>query len=140
VVRFKTELRGGHNGDGCTAKLQYSHNLTDWYDSSFSYSTHLGISCREVIIDINNLSAPTTYFAWVMDGDHAKYSQWFVDDVEIYHPVSTDLTATSVQGDYYGFVGDQLTHTVNIRNNALQPADNYTVYLKDQNGNILSSQ
>ena len=81
VVKFKHYLSGF--GTGCTGKLQYSYNLIDWVDTEFDFDTNDDIFPTEESVNIDNLSAPTTYIAWVMDGNHYQFNYWYIDDVKI---------------------------------------------------------
>jgi hypothetical protein len=80
-------------GIGATLKIQSSSDLINWTDEAWSYPTGTGnITAGTTIVTqaTHNLGA-NTYIAWVIDGDHYQYDNWFVDDVMIEIPTSKQL-------------------------------------------------
>lgn len=81
VLRFKHYYDDW--GSGATIKIQSSSDRLSWTDESFVYETGSGdLGPETVEVPITTLSE-TTYIAWVIDGNHTKINNWFVDDVEI---------------------------------------------------------
>lgn len=68
---------------GVTAKLQYSHDLISWMDSPWSHASGTGNSSGNQSLFINGLYAPSTYLAWVLDGNHLHFDHWYIDDLNI---------------------------------------------------------
>lgn len=83
VAQFLASFNHYYNdyGAGITAKLQYSHDLNTWYDTPWSIVSGGGDVSGYTNVLISGLAAPTTYVAWVLDGDHFQYDYWYVDDV-----------------------------------------------------------
>jgi len=99
MVNFKHRLSSFNTG--CTGKVQYSHNLTDWFDTGFEFETDIDIPATEVNIGISHLNAATTYIAWVMDGNHYNFNYWYVDDVAIleWEMLDTPELTMSIEDD-----------------------------------------
>lgn len=70
-------------GAGCTFRIQTSPDMENWVDEAFSFISGNGNIGPETVSLVINSSSPTTYFAWVIDGDHYKYDKWYIDDVHI---------------------------------------------------------
>jgi hypothetical protein len=80
-------------GTGATLKIQSSSDLINWTDEAWSYPTGSGDITAGTTINtqvIHNLGG-TTYIAWVIEGDHYQYDNWFIDDVIIDIPASKQL-------------------------------------------------
>jgi hypothetical protein len=72
-------------GAGLTMKLQTSSDGITWTDEAFSFVSGAGnVGPAEVEITLANNIGPTTYIAWVMDGNHFQLDFWTVDNVEVY--------------------------------------------------------
>ncbi len=115
-------------GAGATLKIQSSQDLVNWTDENWSYSTGSGNILAGTVINTqvtHNLGA-TTYIAWVIDGDHYQFDNWFVDDVSIDVPVNKQLqlsllleglfnginmnkASSSTGFQYAGNIADQIT-------------------------------
>ncbi len=90
-------------GTGATLKIQSSDNLINWTDEGWSYASGSGDIPSGTIISAtvtHNLTG-TTYLAWVIDGDHYQYDNWFVDDVSLAPASSFDLKVF-LQGPFNG--------------------------------------
>jgi hypothetical protein len=81
---------------GITAKVQYSHDLATWYDTGFSITSGGGdVSGYKTVLISGLVDQPTTYVAWVLDGDHYQYDYWYVDDVALSLPPDHDVAPIS---------------------------------------------
>ncbi len=83
-------------GTGITAKLQYSHDLVTWYDTSWSIvgtSATVGPNIGNAVI--SGLSEPVTYVAWALDGNHYQVDYWYVDNVVLQVPPNHDVGVVS---------------------------------------------
>ncbi len=90
-------------GPGATLKIQSSTNLTNWTDEGWSYPSGTGDIPQGTTITVpitHNLTGET-YIAWVIDGDHYQYDNWFVDNVSLSPVLSFDLKAY-LQGPFNG--------------------------------------
>lgn len=105
-------------GPGYTAKLQYSYDLTTWFDSPWSVIGGGGDVSGNTTVLIPGISSATTYVAWVMDGNHYQYDYWYVDDVTLSAPLDHDVSALSI--DMYEVVpAVAMTPTATVGNNGL---------------------
>lgn len=89
-VRFKHFYND--YGPGATIKLQYSHDLVDWYDSDWSFASGGGNILDEVSVMIQDITANPIYMAWTIEGNHYQFYYWYVDDVYIYRPAPGRVT------------------------------------------------
>ncbi|MDD3949243.1 MAG: hypothetical protein PHT43_07245 [Anaerolineaceae bacterium] len=80
---------------GLVFKLQYSHNLIDWYDTAWSQSTPGYNQGGLVRVAIANLDAPATYVAWTLEGDQMGMEGAVLDNIHIHLPV-TELDTPEV--------------------------------------------
>ncbi len=78
-------------GAGVTAKLQYSHDLTTWFDTSFTITSGGGDVSGLTSALISGISAPVTYVAWVLDGNHYQFDYWYLDNVSLQVPPDHDV-------------------------------------------------
>ncbi|HNY63700.1 MAG TPA: C25 family cysteine peptidase, partial [Bacteroidales bacterium] len=74
---------------GVTIKLQCSPDLLTWTDLSFSHSSGDIFATTEIIQFVP--IADSLYFAWVVDGDHYSFDNWYIDDVSIISGCLTPL-------------------------------------------------
>jgi hypothetical protein len=77
-------------GTGATLKIQSSSDLINWTDEGWTYATGTGDIVAGTVINTqvtHNLGA-TTYIAWVIDGDHYQFDNWFIDNVMIDIPAA----------------------------------------------------
>jgi hypothetical protein len=81
-------------GTGVTIKVQSSSDLTNWVDESFSIASGSGDASGDVSVNLTTLS-PTTYIAWVIDGDHYQFDFWYVDNVSVRLIPAIDLSFES---------------------------------------------
>jgi hypothetical protein len=88
---------------GATLKIQSSADLINWTDEGWSYASGAGdISSGTIItVPITHNLVSATYLAWVIDGDHYQYDNWFVDDVSL-APVSSFDLKVFLQGPFNG--------------------------------------
>jgi len=94
AVNFKQTYDG--YATGITAKVQYSNDLVTWFDSPWSIvGTSATVGPNTGTALITGLSAPVTYVAWVLDGNHFNVDYWYVDDVSIQVPPAHDVAALS---------------------------------------------
>ncbi len=81
---------------GVTAKIQYSHDLATWYDTSWYWEGGWGDYVNTDIVQIPvQDNAEYTYIAWTLDGNHYSFDYWFVDDVE-FCQMEYDVEAYSI--------------------------------------------
>ncbi len=92
VVNFKNYYND--YGTGITGKLQYSHDLNTWNDTGWSFASGSGSFTASERIVVSGLSAPVTYLAWMMDGNHYQFNYWYVDDVKLSELFAHDVAVT----------------------------------------------
>ncbi len=70
---------------GATLKVQTSNDKTNWTNTSWSVATtSSNINATSVTINItSNLNSPTTYIAFVVDGNIYNIDYWYIDNVSI---------------------------------------------------------
>lgn len=83
-------------GAGINAKLQYSHDLNTWYDTAWVISSGGGNVSGDVSVLISGISAPITYVAWTMDGNHYQHDYWYVDNVTMQQPMLDEVAPVSI--------------------------------------------
>ena len=84
-------------GTGVTARVQYSHDLVTWYNTGWSAVGGGGnVGPGNYTTLITGLSAPVTYIAWAMDGDHYQFDYWYVDNVLLSAPLDHDVGIVSI--------------------------------------------
>lgn len=69
-------------GLGCTLRIQTSANLINWANEAWSYASGSGNIApilTEVPLQYN--IGPTTYIAFVIEGDHYQIDNWYVDNI-----------------------------------------------------------
>jgi hypothetical protein len=93
TIRFRTYY--DDYATGITAKLQYSHDLTTWYDTSWSIISGGGNVSGLMSVLITDLNSPTTYIAWTLDGNHFQFDYWYIDDVVFSVPPNHDVAPVS---------------------------------------------
>ena len=68
---------------GVTLKIQTSTDMITWVDQPFSIISGSGdVGPATVEIVLANLTG-VNYIAWVVDGDHFQFNQWYIDNVFI---------------------------------------------------------
>lgn len=68
---------------GVTLKIQTSSDGIHWVDEDFIIHSGQGnIGPETISLPLSTLSE-TTHIAWVIDGDHFQFDNWFIDDVRI---------------------------------------------------------
>lgn len=84
-------------GAGITYKIQSSSDGTTWTDESWVYASGSGNAGPELVTTniVNNLGG-TTYIAWVLDGDHYQFDNWYVDNVSIAIPLAHDVSTVGI--------------------------------------------
>ncbi len=94
AVNFKTYY--DDYGTGVTAKIQYSHDLTTWYDTAWSAIGGGGnVTGLQTAMVTNPGNNPYTYVSWTLDGNHYQYDYWYVDDISITLPPDHDVSVVS---------------------------------------------
>ncbi len=82
---------------GVTVKIQSSSDLTNWTDEAYSFASGGGnIGPETVNTTIGSNLGSVTYVAWVIDGAHIDYDNWYVDDVIISLPLPNDVGTLSI--------------------------------------------
>ncbi|HRD00915.1 MAG TPA: hypothetical protein PL080_07215, partial [Candidatus Syntrophosphaera thermopropionivorans] len=92
-IRFRTFF--DDFGPGVTAKVQYSHDLTTWYDSPWSIVSGGGNVSGLMSVLLTGLNSPTTYIAWTLNGNHWQFDYWYIDDVTFSQPPNHDVAPVS---------------------------------------------
>jgi len=92
-IRFRTYYND--YAAGITAKLQYSHDLTTWYDTSWSIISGGGDVSGLMSVLLTGLNSPTTYIAWTLNGNHFQFDYWYIDDVTFSQPPNHDVAPVS---------------------------------------------
>jgi hypothetical protein len=92
-IRFRTFY--DDFGPGVTAKVQYSHDLTTWYDSPWSIVSGGGDVSGLMSVLLTGLNSPTTYHAWTLNGNHYQFDFWYIDDVTFSQPPNHDVAPVS---------------------------------------------
>ena len=111
-------------GDGVTGKVQYSHDLINWNDTGWSFNGGSGSFIASERILISDLSAPITYLAWVMDGNHYQFNYWYVDDVELSEILDHDVAVVALinpVGDVIDMDAGTIDIIVRVENMGLYP-------------------
>jgi hypothetical protein len=72
-------------GAGAVIKIQSSSDLINWTDEGWSYTTGTSNidSGTEIVTFIAHNLGSATYVAWVIEGDHYQFDNWYIDDVSI---------------------------------------------------------
>ena len=72
-------------GPGATIKIQSSSDLINWSDESWSHAAGSGDIPAGTTINttITHNLGTTTYIAWVVDGDHYQFDNWYIDNVSV---------------------------------------------------------
>jgi len=98
IANFSVNFNTYYNdyATGITAKVQYSFDLNTWYDTPWSIISGSGDVTGNQTALITGLSNhPTTYVAWVLDGNHYQFDYWYIDDVNISLPAEHDVMVVS---------------------------------------------
>lgn len=82
-------------GAGITYKVQSSMDGVTWTDEAWTNASGLGNAGPQTVTTtiMNNLGGKT-YVAFVLDGNHFQYDNWYVDDISITLPPTVDLGFT----------------------------------------------
>ena len=70
-----------NEGSNVTIKLQCSPDLVTWTDLPFSHSGSDIAATTQTVQFVP--MADSLYFAWVIDGNHYRFNNWYIDDVFI---------------------------------------------------------
>lgn len=90
---------------GLSFGIQSSEDGENWVDEDFSFSSGNGnIGPASVAVSISTRSE-TTHMAWVMDGNHASFTNWYIDDVVVeelacpspFHLTASEITTSSAK-------------------------------------------
>ena len=98
IANFAINFNTYYNdyGAGITAKVQYSFDLNTWYDTPWSIISGSGdVTGNQTALITGLVNHPTTYVAWVLDGNHYQFNYWYIDDVAISLPHNHDVTVVS---------------------------------------------
>lgn len=71
-------------GPGCTLRIQTSTNLINWANEAWSYASGSG-NIAPILTDVPlqyNIG-PTTYIAFVIEGNHYQFDFWYVDNIMV---------------------------------------------------------
>ncbi len=84
-------------GPGITVKIQSSADASTWADEAYSFASGGGnIGPETVNTTIANNVGSITYVAWVIDGDHYQYDNYYIDDVAVTLPLPNDVGTFSI--------------------------------------------
>lgn len=81
---------------GCTLRIQSSTNGTTWTNEAWSVATtssNIGPQTVNTTI-LNNLNAPATMIAFVIEGNLYQYDYWYIDNVLVSGDSATAIPAT----------------------------------------------
>lgn len=90
---------------GATLKIQTSQDLINWTDEAWSLASKSATTVGPETINTtltNNLNSPTTYVAFVIDGNLYQFNYWFIDNLSLkavlttYLPVISTTAASSI--------------------------------------------
>jgi len=97
ITTFVAKFKHYYNdyGTGITYKLQYSYDLNTWYDSPWTNASGTGDASGTVSVIFTGINQPITYVAWVLDGNHYQFDEWYVDDVQLMVPLNNDVGVAS---------------------------------------------
>ncbi|MFO8023182.1 MAG: S8 family serine peptidase [Perlabentimonas sp.] len=81
-VTFSFKHNFDDYGAGLTLKVQTSTDGENWTDTEWSVESGSGdVGPEEVSFDIySSLNSESTYFAFVVDGNHYQFNNWYIDD------------------------------------------------------------
>lgn len=86
-------------GPGITYKIQTSSDGITWTDEAWVNQSvsNTNVGPENVYVNLINNIGGTTYIAWVLDGNHYQFDNWYIDNVSvtaamIVTPVSQNLT------------------------------------------------
>lgn len=115
-------------GIGAVLKIQSSPDMLNWTDENWVYQSGSGNINAGTVVNtlVNHNLGPTTYIAWVIDGDHYQFDNWFVDNVSIealpskqlqlsllleglFNGVNMNKACNSSGFQYTGNIADQIT-------------------------------
>ncbi len=102
IANFTVNFNTYYNdfGVGITAKVQYSFDLNTWFDTPWSIISGGGdVTGNQTALITGLTNHPTTYVAWVLDGNHYQFDYWYIDDVAISLPPEHDVTVVSYDVD-----------------------------------------
>ncbi|MBE0663681.1 MAG: agmatine deiminase family protein [Bacteroidales bacterium] len=130
-------------GSGCVLKIQSSLDRVNWTDESWSYNSGNGnIPSTQTSVPIVHNLGPTTYLAFVIEGNHYQIDYWYIDNVMVSGtsviPVTLlvqDINVPSGAADCFAasqtiFVaGGGTTFTVNQGGNAILAAGQNIIFL-----------
>lgn len=74
-----------YRDNGVTLRVQTSNDLQNWTNTDWSVATTASnIGPENVSVEINsNMNSATTYFAFVIEGNHYYFDYWHIDDVAL---------------------------------------------------------
>lgn len=84
-------------GAGINYKIQSSADGTNWTDEAWGGASGAGNIGPELVkTTIANNLGGTTYIAWVLDGNHFQFDNWYMDNVSITFPLAHDVATSSI--------------------------------------------
>lgn len=100
IANFSAQFNHYYNdyAVGATAKVQYSHDLATWYDTNWTLASGGGDDLGQRTALVLGINQPITYVAWVMDGNHFQFDNWYVDDVVLDLMPEHDVAPISISG------------------------------------------
>lgn len=98
VLRFKHFYSDkGTQATKATLRIQSSSNGVNWTNESWSLLSGNGNAGPEtVFVNITQNTGSDVYIAWVIDGNHADITKWYMDDVVVWIPPANDVATLSV--------------------------------------------
>ncbi len=119
----------GGVGSGMNARLVYSTNGNDWYNSGWAISSDNFEGPETVQVDLNiPENADDLYLGWVTDGDHNSFCDWHIDDISVTGSYYYDVSLTQITPDRSALPGTSIYYELRTDNTGVN-SDNYTFSL-----------
>ncbi len=127
---------------GYTIRLETTSDGNNWNIVTTFPSSSFNAVQEQITIMNPDVGSPTFQVAWVFDGDSWDINYWYVDDVILSGTLITydnDLAAIGIEGASVVNAGNTENYEITVKNVGYNTQDSYTVKLKKQSGEVLSS-